>query len=56
MDDASKEKLVSAARRLDGVAADVRQISNENDAPLNLREALTHLQRAEALLLEIGTN
>ena len=52
MDDASREKLITAARKVDATARVVRDVSNEHDAPMNLREALTLLQRAEALLLE----
>ena len=54
MNEGDRDDLKRAARAIDAVAINVRRVHNGTGLTLPLAEALSLLQRAEALLLEVA--
>ena len=52
MTEIDRDDLLKLARRLEAVSDNVRRIHNDSGLGRTLSEALTHLIRAEALLIE----
>jgi hypothetical protein len=56
MENIHRDDLMKLARRLDAVTDNVRRVHNEIGLPLSLAQALTSLERAEALILETANS